>query len=185
MPLHHLTCNLRRGGADMQGLRVAAHDVACPHRHCLSPGCLRWDYACENVQDHKARRVYLRVVLGHGDHWRHAQVRHSRNLACAHACAHSKPCLRGVARVERGSPWLFSQGIKCILSACVVSLLRRLLRRHTLLSKVLVQFSQTHARVPHLFVSAIFADSCKGASPFCQFHPFNSVDQKFKTRCRN
>ena len=63
VPLHHLTCYLRWGGAGTSGTHIALHDVACPHRHCLSPGCLRWGDPFENVQDRVARRVYLSSVL--------------------------------------------------------------------------------------------------------------------------
>ena len=66
VPLHHMTCYLRWGGAGLRGTHVVCHDVACPHRHCLSPGCLRWGDSCDNAQDRVARRVYLSTVLARG-----------------------------------------------------------------------------------------------------------------------
>ena len=61
VPLHHLTCYLRWGGP---GGRMVCHDVGCPHRHCLSPACLRWGDLHENVQDRVGRGIYLCAVLG-------------------------------------------------------------------------------------------------------------------------
>ena len=66
VPLHHMTCYLRWGGAGLQGTHVVCHDVACPCRHCLSPGCLRWGDPCDNAQDRVARRAYLSTVLARG-----------------------------------------------------------------------------------------------------------------------
>ena len=61
VPLHHLTCYLRWGGASSA---MVCHDVPCPHRHCLSPGCLRWGDDHENVQDRVTRPIYLSTRLG-------------------------------------------------------------------------------------------------------------------------
>jgi len=47
VPLHHLTCYLRWGGP---GGRMVCHDVGCPHRHCLSPACVRWGDPHENAR---------------------------------------------------------------------------------------------------------------------------------------
>ena len=66
VPLHHMICYLRWGGAGLQGTHVVCHDVACPHRHCLSPGCLRWGDPCNNARDRVARRVYLSTVHARG-----------------------------------------------------------------------------------------------------------------------
>ena len=46
------------------GGRMVCHDVGCPHRHCLSPACLRWGDLHENVQDRVGRGIYLCAVLG-------------------------------------------------------------------------------------------------------------------------
>ena len=61
VPLHHLTCYLRWGGA---ATAMVCHDVGCPHRHCLSPGCLRWENDHANVQDRVTRPIYLSTRLG-------------------------------------------------------------------------------------------------------------------------
>ena len=66
VPLHHMICYLRWGGAGLQGTHVVCHDFACPHRHCLSPGCLRWGDPCDNAQDRVARRAYLSTVHARG-----------------------------------------------------------------------------------------------------------------------
>ncbi len=74
VPLHHLTCYLRWGGASSA---MVCHDVPCPHRHCLSPGCLRWGDDHENVQDRVTRPLYLSTGSGVEGRRRHTQVRPS------------------------------------------------------------------------------------------------------------
>ena len=66
VPLHHMTCYLRWGGAGLQGTHVVCHDIACPHRHCLSPGCLRWGDNGDNARDRLGRQVYLSTVHARG-----------------------------------------------------------------------------------------------------------------------
>ena len=99
VPLHHLTCYLRWGGA---ATAMVCHDVGCPHRHCVSPGCLRWGDLHENVQDRVGRGIYLSAVLG----------RQAR--AVAYTSELSWPCLALV-----GGGWVVKCAKRLSLAPCI------------------------------------------------------------------
>ena len=87
VPLHHMTCYLRWGGAGLRGTHVVCHDVACPHRHCLSPGCLRWGDPCDNAQDRLGRKYTCpRCMLGAGEEARTSEASPFMRCSCIARC---------------------------------------------------------------------------------------------------
>jgi len=58
VPLHHLICYLRWAGCGSEGTPIVRHDPGCPHKHCLSPGCVWW-----GVDSHKSEPSCLNLPM--------------------------------------------------------------------------------------------------------------------------